>query len=77
MSKLTLSVDSKVVARARRYAKQRGVSISSLVSTYLDSVSRPEPDEESDSPILHLLRGILKEPASVGDYRKHLEEKYR
>jgi hypothetical protein len=31
MSKLTLSVDSRVVIRAKRYAKQQGVSVSKMV----------------------------------------------
>jgi hypothetical protein len=38
MSKLTLSVDPGVAARAKRYAKRHGVSVSGLVETYLAAV---------------------------------------
>jgi hypothetical protein len=58
MSKLTLSVDKGVVARAKRYAKKRGVSISLMVETYLAAVCAPPPAAE-DPPILRSVRGIL------------------
>ncbi len=38
LSKLTLSVRDRVVSRAKRYAKQRGVSVSKIVEAYLASV---------------------------------------
>jgi hypothetical protein len=74
MSKLTLSVDSKVVVRAKRYAKQHGSSVSELVEAYLAAVS--EPTSPPDTPILRSIRGSLKK-GSVADYRKHLAAKYR
>jgi hypothetical protein len=77
MSKLTLSVDSKVAERAKRYAKRRGISVSQMVETYLDSVSSQNAkDEEEDPPILRSLRGSLK-GTNVNDYYKYLEEKYK
>ena len=39
MSKLTLSVDDGVVSRAKRFAKQNGVSVSEMVETYLAAIS--------------------------------------
>lgn len=74
-SKLTLSVDPEVVARAKRYAKERGVSISQLVEAYLLAVARPSPPA-SDTPVLRALRGSLKK-GDVEDYRRHLSDKYR
>lgn len=59
MSKLTLSVDPAVVSRAKRYAKQNGVSLSAMVETYLASLSAPPASQEMP-PILRSLRGILK-----------------
>ena len=41
MAKLTLSVDSRVVSRAKQYAKRRGVSVSEMVETYLAAVAEP------------------------------------
>jgi hypothetical protein len=76
MSKLTLSVDDNVVSRAKRYAKQRGVSISQMVETYLAAVADPSSPATQDSPILRSLRGSLKK-ADLQDYRRHLAAKYR
>jgi len=75
MPKLTLSVDPDVAARAKRYAKGRGTSVSRMVEAYLTSVIEPETREEK-TPILDSLAGILKK-ADIGDYHKHLSKKYR
>jgi hypothetical protein len=76
VSKLTLSVDGGVVARAKRYAKARGVSISKMVETYLIAVAEPPARDPVDTPILRAVRGVLKK-ADVKHYRRHLETKYR
>jgi hypothetical protein len=75
MSKLTLSVDASVVSRAKRYAKQNGISLSKMVEVYLASISAPPPASKMP-PVLRSLRGILKR-ADPAEYRKHLAEKYR
>jgi hypothetical protein len=74
MSKLTLSVDKSVVARAKSYAKRKGVSISQMVEAYLAAVA--DPSAPPDPPVLKMVRGTLKS-GSRESYRKHLVEKYR
>jgi hypothetical protein len=76
MSKLTLSVEKSVVSRARRYAKQQGVSVSGMVEAYLAAVTAPSDAGARDSPILRSLRGSLKK-GDIADYRRHLAAKYR
>lgn len=76
MSKLTLSVDDLVVSRAKRYAKQRGISISSMVEAYLAALAEPSLPATRDAPILRSLRGSLKK-ADLEGYKKHLATKYR
>jgi hypothetical protein len=76
MSKLTLSVEKSVVSRARRYAKQQGVSVSEMVETYLAAVVAPADKGTRRSPILHSLRGSLKK-ADIEAYRRHLAAKHR
>ncbi len=76
MSKLTLSVNDVIVARAKRYAKARGVSISKLVETYLSGVAEPSVPIVADTPILRSVRGVLNK-ADVKDYKRHLARKYR
>lgn len=74
MAKLTLSVDDRVVSRAKRYAKLHGVSISEMVETYLAAVAGPPSPATGATPILRSLRGILKH-ADINEYRKHLAAK--
>jgi len=77
MSKLTLSIDERVVSRAKRYAKRRGISVSAMVETYLASVAEAFDRNPLDSPpILRSVRGILKK-SDLGAYKKHLVAKYR
>ncbi len=75
MAKLTLSVDDRVVTSAKRYAKQRGLSVSEMVEAYLSAVVKEAPPAR-DAPILRSLRGSLKK-ADLREYRKHLVTKYR
>ncbi|MDP8981504.1 MAG: DUF6364 family protein [Acidobacteriota bacterium] len=75
MSKLTLSVDSSVVSRAKKFAKQQGLSVSQIVETYLTLVSKPI-DVERAPPVLRSVRGSLKK-GDLADYRAHLTKKFR
>ena len=47
-TKLTLSVDKRVVQRAKRYARNRKKSLSEIVTTYLDYISS-QPAEQQTS----------------------------
>ena len=76
MQKLTLSVDERVIARAKRYARARGTSVSRLVEAYLDVVQAPAAEARKATPVLARLRGSLTR-GSVQDYRRHLERKHR
>jgi hypothetical protein len=75
LAKLTLSIDERVVSRAKRFASRRGTSISRLVERYLEIVSSARRPEEPAPPVLRRLRGIAKgvDPES---YRRHLERKH-
>ena len=75
MPKLTLSVDGKIVRRAKRYAAARGTSLSRLVERYLELLSRPFDMAEAP-PVLRMLRGAARGiPADA--HRRHLTRKYR
>ena len=76
MPKLTLNVDARVVARAKRYAAARGTSVSRLVETMLDVAAAGGQPRTPATPVLNRLRGSLKRGA-VGEYRRHLVRKYR
>jgi len=66
----------RFVSRAKRYAKQHGVSVSKMVESYLATVGEQPAAVSPDAPILRSLRGSLKK-ADLEDYRSHLAAKYR
>jgi hypothetical protein len=74
MAKLTLSMDPAVVSRAKRYAKQNGISLSKMVEAYLTSISKPPPAKKMP-PVLRSVSGLLKK-GDPEDYKRHLTEKY-
>ena len=76
MSKLTLSVDNKVISSAKLHAKQRGLSVSEMVEAYLLAVANAASLPDRDAPILRSVRGSLKK-ADLKEYRKHLAFKHR
>jgi hypothetical protein len=73
--KLTLSVEAAVIERAKRFARERGTSVSRMVESYLELVSRA-PVSRPEPPVLRRLRGSLK-GVRADAYRRHLREKYR
>lgn len=79
MKKLTLSVDARIVARAKRFAQKRGTSVSRLVERYLDAVSSPAALADQDlPPVTRRLLGVLRgQRVERADYTAHLEQKYR
>jgi hypothetical protein len=74
MSKLTLSVDEKVVRGAKRYAEARKTSVSQLVERYLTLLS--ETTTAGQPPVLTLLRGAAR-GQSASAHRRHLTRKYK
>jgi len=76
MSKLTLSVNDEVIRRAKRYAAERGTSVSGLVEGYLSLVTRPERSAADEPPVLKMLRGAAQ-GIDPEDYRRHVTRKYR
>jgi hypothetical protein len=66
LTKLTLSVDKSVIERAKAYAKQTGRSLSELVESYLESITRQETEFEV-SPKLKQLIGSVNLPADFNE----------
>ena len=64
-----MNVDERVVSRAKRYAKQQGVSVSQMVEAYLEAVAEPAADNAPDAPILRSLKGSLSR-ANVESYKR-------
>lgn len=77
-TKLTLTLDDKVIRRAKRYARDKGRSVSELVEHYFRSLTDPEEEDPKElSPSIKSLMGSFKAPKDF-DYKKVLrEEKHR
>ncbi len=80
-TKLTLRLDEKLIDRAKKAAKVKGVSLSKLVSDYFKSVSSKQTQEHAVSAVLSEISGILSSKSEnkklLKSYKKHIEEKYR
>ena len=79
-TKLTLSLDDKIVAKAKKIAARKKTSVSKLVANYFERL----PDEESKkdpSVLIGLLRPKNKSAAQIEDAIKnarwdHLKKKH-
>ncbi len=77
-SKLTLRMTDEAIERAKRYAAQRGISVSKLVENFFAALEADDTEDIEMSPLVQSLWGTLEESdVSEEDYREHLEEKYR
>lgn len=76
MGKLTLSIDQRIIEKAKDYAKSQGRSISSIFEEYLKSVSSSKivSKQEELSQIVRELRGSVKLPADSKSYKELLED---
>lgn len=74
-SKLTLSIDKKVIDDAKRYAKKNNRSLSNLVENFLKSISAYEKieQEKKTHPVVQSLRGAFKVPDDF-NYDEALKE---
>lgn len=68
-TKLTIKINNDVISRAKRYAKLRRTSLSKMVESFLDSVTKNEPDDIEITPLVKSLSGVIKLPESF-DYKK-------
>ncbi|MEE8587512.1 MAG: DUF6364 family protein [Acidobacteriota bacterium] len=80
MGKLTLSIDQETIDRAKRVARSRKTSLSSLVSQYFASLKPPVGEDAFLAGFHRKLEREGFEPSSRGenDWRdRHVSEKYR
>lgn len=83
-TKLTLNIDDKIVARAKRASARRKVSLSSVVESYLERFSGNSLAEKNEGKEPSLLERIRKytHPVEISDEEieklkeDHFKEKY-
>lgn len=70
--KLTLTIEERIIHRAKRYAKQNGRSLSGIIENYLKIITQEEEQEKKQiSPLVKSLKGSFKAPENF-DYKKDL-----
>ena len=81
-TKLTLRLNSTVIEKAKKYARNHNISLSKMIESYLDSITK-QKEEEKKIPVTSLvesLSGVMDLPADFDhkkEYRDFLEEKYK
>ena len=80
-TKLTLSIDDKIIKQAKEFAKQRNKSLSKLVEDYLAGIiSKTPSNDDNIPPVTKKLAGILKGKKEINtknDISTFLEKKYK
>lgn len=79
-TKLTLTIERKIIERAKIYAKEKNRSLSDIIENYLKALTEKEEKNKDKklNPIMESLRGSFKMPKEI-DYKKELRnrpEKY-
>ncbi|RLD57374.1 MAG: hypothetical protein DRJ05_09850 [Bacteroidetes bacterium] len=81
-TKLTLRLNDSVIERAKIYAKSQRISLSKMIESYLDSLTRDKGNERGIpiTPLVESLSGVIDIPPGF-DYKKeytdHIIEKYK
>ena len=78
-TKLTIKLDDDVIFRAKRYAKHRKTSLSKMIESYLDSVTKPNSKKIEITPLVKSLSGVITLTDDYDykkDYADHLTSKY-
>lgn len=81
-TKLTLRLDDNVIERAKEYARNQNISLSKLIESYLDFITKEKDNagKPSITPLVESLSGVIKLPADFDykkEYREYLEKKYQ
>jgi hypothetical protein len=58
-TKLTIKLNDDVITRAKTYAKHRKTSLSKMIESYLDSVTKPESKGIEITPLVKSLSGVI------------------
>ena len=81
-TKLTLRLNDSVIERAKIYAKSQRISLSKMIESYLDSLTREKERDNkiSITPLVESLSGVIDLPTDFdykNDYADYLTKKYR
>lgn len=78
--KLTLSLDKRIIEEAKVYAKSNNISLSKLIESYLNSLTKRTRNQSEITPLVESLSGVVELPDDFDEkemYTNHLIEKYK
>lgn len=75
-TKLTLTIEKEVIEKAKRYAEQKGRSLSDIIENYLKVITGEDSENEELTPLIKHLKGSFKAPEDF-DYKRQLSGKLK
>ena len=77
-TKLTLKFNKSVISQAKKYAKEKNISLSKLIENYLQALTIDQEEETKISPLVESLSGVIKDSNAdyKKDYKNYLSKKY-
>ncbi len=72
-TKLTLTIEERIIKKAKKYAHKKGRSLSGLVENYLKALVEQDLSSAEITTRIRRLRGAITLPSDF-DYKKSLEE---
>lgn len=74
-TKLTLTIEQTIIEKAKKYANDKGKSLSSIIENYLRAITTDQNvNEVALTPIVKSLKGTFKAPKKI-DYKKELSKR--
>jgi len=79
-TKLTLKLDKEIINRAKLYAESKKISLSKLIESYLQVLTKESSSKENITPLVESLSGVIELPKNYDDkddYTNYLTKKYK
>ena len=74
-TKLTLTIEHTIIEKAKKYANDKGRSLSDIVENYLKAITKEDTNESVElTPIVQSLKGSFNAPKN-SDYKKELSKR--
>lgn len=80
-TKLTLTIEQEIIAKAKLYAKEKNRSLSDLIENYLKTLTNVDDEDDLSelNPVMESIKGSFKMPKDMNykeELRSRVEKKY-
>ena len=79
-AKLTIRLNENVIHRAKNYARNYNTSLSKMIESYLNAITKQESKDIEITPFVKSLSGIIQLPDNYDykqEYSEYLINKYK